>query len=138
MNKYYTQANVSFQLLDADWTKDDFLADESAPTASRALESELALGLHKGNISTLNMFLIDSPSIAFAGSSKSFIDDDDEEVFGIIVGVNTVPGSSHPVWNLGVTAAHEAGHWFGLGHTAFTNAGDCEPNWLKQDGLSNE
>ncbi|OAA51160.1 Pregnancy-associated plasma protein-A [Beauveria brongniartii RCEF 3172] len=84
------------------------------------------------------MFLIDFPSIAFTGSSISFIEEDDEEFYGIIVGIDTVPGSSHPVWNLCVTATHSAGHWFGLGHTQFTRAGDCEPNWLKRDGQSNE
>ncbi|PMB71872.1 hypothetical protein BM221_001968 [Beauveria bassiana] len=97
LNKYYKSANVSFQLIDAYWTNDDFLGDESHFTVFKALDSELTLGLHKGNISTLNMFLIDFRSIAFAGSSVSFTEEDDDELYGIVVAINTVPGSPHPV-----------------------------------------
>ncbi|KAF1733891.1 hypothetical protein CRV24_005422 [Beauveria bassiana] len=96
-DKSNASAEFLFSLIDAYWTNIDFLGDESHFTAFKALDSELTLGLHKGNISTLNMFLIDFRSIAFAGSSVSFIEEDDDELYGIVVAINTVPGSPHPV-----------------------------------------
>ena len=133
MNKYYTPANISFHILDADWTKDILLP------VSRGLRTPLAHGLHKGNVSNLNMFWVKPSTLRYGGTSKVFFDSgEDVKSDGVIIGTNTIPGGSHPVMNMGVTAVHEAGHWFGLRHTEFIQPGDCEPNWLNIPGQGNE
>ncbi|KID96926.1 metalloprotease MEP1, partial [Metarhizium majus ARSEF 297] len=106
LNKSFKPANISFTLSSADWTKGGMLA------RGLFLWQPLAMSLHRGNFSELNIF---------------FCDNDE-----------TIGGRSHPVWNLGVTVVHEVGHWFGLWDTDFTVQGDCEPNWRNATGLSNE
>lgn len=105
------------------------------------LRRPLAKSLHRGNFSELNIFFCDD-DVTIGGSTLILwgynLDDDDDKADGCVVNANTVPGGSHPVWNLGVTVVHEVGHWFGRGHTSFINQGDCEPNWRNVTGLSNE
>lgn len=132
MNKYYTPSNISFHLLDADWTEDSLLSSH------RGLRTPLAQGLHKGNVSNLNIFWIKPASLLYGGTSLTFMKGEDEKSDGIIVGTNTIPGGSHPVMNMGVTAAHETGHWLGLSHTGFIYPGDCEPNWRNLPNQGNE
>lgn len=123
MNEYYTPANISFQLLDVDWTRGTPLFK------GHHLTTEMAHNLHKGNRTALNVFWIDTSDVGYGGSSRILmVGETDERSEGIIVNTRSIPGGSHPMFNLGVTAVHEAGHWLSLGHTSFTNKGDCEPD----------
>lgn len=137
MNKYFTQANISFHLLGEDWTKDTL-----PPTGSglhNPLHTPLANSLHKGNVSNLNVFWIESPFLDYGGLSRAFFHDDgNEKSDGILLASNTIPGSSHPIWNMGATAVHEVGHWLGLWHTIYATDGYCEPNWRNHSYRDNE
>ncbi|KAI6779893.1 Extracellular metalloprotease-like protein [Emericellopsis cladophorae] len=91
------------------------------PTWSRDRgEMEMKRALRKGDYGTLNIYLQDDlggnlgycyfPTNAPSGST-AFVRD------GCSVLASSVPGGSATGFNLGKTATHEAGHWFGLYHT---------------------
>jgi hypothetical protein len=94
---------------------------------------EMKRALRKGDYSTLNIYLQDDlggnlgycyfPTTAPQGST-AFIRD------GCSVLASSVPGGSAAGFNLGKTAVHEAGHWFGLFHTF---QGGCSSS---NDGVS--
>lgn len=50
------------------------------------------------------------PDESGPGESNFYLD-------GVVVASGTVPGGDLDNFNLGLTAVHEAGHWFGLYHT---------------------
>lgn len=49
----------------------------------------------------------------------------DLEMDGVVIHSKVLNGGSHKYWNLGISLAHEVGHWLGLLHT-FENG--CSPN----------
>ena len=70
----------------------------------------------RGGANALNIWLVDFyPNLGIA----TFPWDDARQprIDGIRVQYSTVPGGSLNHFNLGETATHEAGHWFGLYHT---------------------
>ena len=86
--------------------------------------------LRRGTYSTLNIYILDSvggnlgycyfPTTASPGSSAYIRD-------GCSILKDSLPGGSAVGFNLGKTATHEAGHWFGLYHTfqgGCTGSGD--------------
>ena len=67
----------------------------------------------QGGFNALNIWLVDFDYLGiatFPWSGNSKID-------GIRVHYDSLPGGSIANYNLGETATHEAGHWFGLYHT---------------------
>jgi hypothetical protein len=67
----------------------------------------------QGGMNALNIWLVDFDYLGiatFPWSGNAAID-------GIRVHWDSLPGGSIPNYNLGETATHEAGHWFGLYHT---------------------
>jgi pregnancy-associated plasma protein-A len=67
----------------------------------------------KGGMNALNMWLVDFDYLGIATFPWSGSDNVD----GIRVHFDSLPGGSIANFNLGKTATHEAGHWFGLYHT---------------------
>lgn len=78
--------------------------------------------LRKGTYSTLNLYLVqglgDNITLGYcdfptyvAPDSDAFIRD------GCAVLSSTLPDGTFEPYNLGATAVHEIGHWFGLFHT---------------------
>ncbi len=67
----------------------------------------------KGGMDALNMWLVDFAYLGIA----TFPWSGSESVDGIRVHFDSLPGGSIENFNLGKTATHEAGHWFGLYHT---------------------
>ncbi|KAK9438500.1 metalloprotease [Metarhizium brunneum] len=128
LNKSFKPANIFFTPSNMDWT------NGSLYLQGRAIKSELAKDLYRGNLSTLNILFVQSGDTRGGSTIVDWAPKED----GCIVNAATVPGGSHPVWNMGITAVHEVGHWFSLGHTEFTKPGDCEHNWRNVTGLSNK
>ncbi|KAM3496801.1 hypothetical protein MY10362_009828 [Beauveria mimosiformis] len=76
--------------------------------------------LYKGDKSTWNLYLLDTVkgstgSAALGVSSTPFSAGSPSDYS--MVDIDTLPGGSEPRYNLGKTAVHECGHWFGLVHT---------------------
>ncbi|ORY56354.1 uncharacterized protein BCR38DRAFT_355844 [Pseudomassariella vexata] len=122
MNKAYAPYGIAFTQAGADWTVNSAWAADG---------SELAMkkALRKGTYADLNMYFVNSmdylgycyfPTSVTTGSNNFYYD-------GCTILASTVPGGSEANYNLGYTAVHEAGHWFGLYHTfqgGCTGSGD--------------
>ncbi|VUC31366.1 unnamed protein product [Clonostachys rosea] len=83
-------------------------------------ELTMKRALRQGSYAALNFYFLDYlsgylgycyyPTTASTGSTAFYTD-------GCSILATTVPGGSAAPYNLGKTATHEAGHWFGLIHT---------------------
>jgi hypothetical protein len=70
----------------------------------------------RGGANALNMWLVDfEPVLGIATFPWDYARQ--PRIDGIRVQYSTLPGGSETHFNLGETATHEAGHWFGLFHT---------------------
>ncbi|KXH35578.1 metalloprotease [Colletotrichum salicis] len=113
MNSNFAPHGIQFNLVETTRTINSAWASYSSQTAMKT-------ALRKGDYGSLNLYFLKSvggafgictfPTTASAGSS-AFIAD------GCTILSSTVPGGSETNFNLGKTATHEIGHWFGLYHT---------------------
>ena len=69
----------------------------------------------QGGADALNMWLVDFDYLGVATFPWDYASDPD--IDGIRVQYSSLPGGDATNYNLGKTATHEAGHWFGLYHT---------------------
>ena len=69
----------------------------------------------QGGADALNMWLVDFDLLGIATFPWDYADH--PRIDGIRVNVGSLPGGPITHFNLGETATHEAGHWFGLYHT---------------------
>lgn len=69
----------------------------------------------KGGANALNIWLVDFDYLGIATFPWDY--DNKPTIDGIRVHWDSLPGGSIANYNLGETATHEAGHWFGLYHT---------------------
>lgn len=87
--------------------------------------------LRQGSYRDLNLyFLSDMPDglLGFCYFPVADPSTNDRTIDGCMNLADSLPGGSAENYNLGMTAVHETGHWFGLYHTfqgsACTGAGD--------------
>lgn len=129
LNEAFAPHDIAFVLKGTDRTINRAWATDSS-------NSELAMKrqLRKGDYKTLNLYFMKSlvddafgycyfPDAAAADtSSTEFLYD------GCSIMSSTLPGGSLTDYNMGHTATHEIGHWFGLYHTfegnSCTGSGD--------------
>lgn len=125
MNKAYGPSNIQFTLVSTDFTTNNNWATGN-------YDSTMKPALRKGTYADLNVYFLSDlgggllgicnfPTNASPGSSTYNQD-------GCDVLADSIPGGSATNFNLGGTAAHEVGHWFGLFHvfqgSACSGAGD--------------
>ncbi|KAJ0114211.1 hypothetical protein N8I77_006999 [Diaporthe amygdali] len=112
MNTAYAPHGISFVNAGTDWTvNSNWASDGSETTMKRSLR--------KGTYADLNLYFVNSmdylgycyfPTSTSGSDSNFYLD-------GCTILSSTVPGGSETNYNLGLTAVHEIGHWFGLYHT---------------------
>jgi hypothetical protein len=82
--------------------------------ADRA-SSKYRKATRQGGANALNIWLVDFAYLGIATFPWDYAKSPGTD--GIRVHYDSLPGGSIPNYNLGETATHEAGHWFGLYHT---------------------
>ncbi|KAL8662085.1 MAG: hypothetical protein Q9168_008311 [Polycauliona sp. 1 TL-2023] len=125
LNSDYAPSGISFTLVSSDFTVNDNWATGN-------YDSDMKPALRKGTYADLNVYFLSDLGGGLLGicnfpttaspSSSTFQQD------GCNVLEQSVPGGTAAPFNLGGTATHEIGHWFGLFHvfqgSACSGAGD--------------
>lgn len=115
-NTYYNPWNISFTLAATDYTINNRWAEAGASTAA---EREMKTALRRGGYRDLNLYFLSNLGGGLLGFCYFPVDNPTVRQLtldGCINLAGSLPGGETPRYNLGGTAAHEAGHWFGLFH----------------------
>ena len=113
MNNAYGSHGITFRLISSDFTVNNNWATGN-------YDSSMKPALRKGTYSSLNVYFLSDlgggllgicnfPTNTSPGTSTYNQD-------GCDVLADSLPGGGATSYNLGGTAAHEVGHWFGLFH----------------------
>ena len=117
MNQAYASSNIQFTLRSTDFTVNARWAAAGQDTAA---ESEMKEALHKGTYSDLNLYFLSNLGDGLLGFCYFPLDNptaEDVLLDGCVILAGTVPGANEvPNYDLGLSAVHETGHWFGLFH----------------------
>jgi hypothetical protein len=105
----------TFTLAGVDRYRNDTWHRDGASNQYRSLTRQ-------GGANALNIWLVDFKYLGIATFPWDY--SNHPRVDGIRVHFDSLPGGSIENFNLGETATHEAGHWFGLYHTF---QGGCKP-----------
>lgn len=124
LNNAYAAAGFSFRLAgsetttNSDWYSITMPRSGAEPSDAKAMKR----ALHKGNAGDLNFY-----SVTFADGTLGYAQFPGGTLAldGVVLDYRSLPGGSLSPYNLGDTATHEAGHWFGLYHTF---QGGCSGN----------
>jgi hypothetical protein len=115
INEAFAPYSFRFNLIEAQQI-------ENEDWAYSQFRNEMKYQLHKGSYSDLNLYFVNrmgavdgvTGECTFPNDPNIFIDPDLFQLRdGCLVVSHTVPGGSHPAYNLGLNAVHEIGHWLG-------------------------
>ncbi|KAL8934431.1 MAG: hypothetical protein Q9211_005227 [Gyalolechia sp. 1 TL-2023] len=112
LNNAYSASTISFTLVSTDFTTNNNWATGN-------YDSEMKPALRKGTYADLNLyFLSDVPKNSCKFPTGNDVSPGSSALYndGCKILADTVPGGSAIPFNLGGTAVHEVGHWFGLFH----------------------
>ncbi|KAK6342929.1 hypothetical protein TWF718_008307 [Orbilia javanica] len=120
MNQHYKQTGIRFNLKETTKTINSEWATAIYDEDDKTVELAMKKKLRKGGYAALNMYFRPLAQgllgvCVFPEDIEK--DSDDFWLDGCQVLHSSVPGGSTKNYDLGVTATHEVGHWFGLFHT---------------------
>jgi len=119
LNQDYASSKLSFRLVNT--TRINNQAWFLGVGPEMAGEVELKTRHRHGNESTLNVWTVgfregDAQSLlGYATFPDAYTQA--PQMDGVVLLYQTMPGGSHPTYNMGRTLTHETGHWMGLYHT---------------------
>ncbi|KJX92741.1 unnamed protein product [Zymoseptoria tritici ST99CH_1A5] len=116
MNSAYSSMAISFNLIDTDFTVNNAWA-----AAGQGSSAELAMkqALKKGSYGDLDLYFLSDLGgglLGFCYFPVASPTTRDRQLDGCINLADSLPGGSATNYNMGYTAVHEVGHWFGLFH----------------------
>lgn len=112
MNSNFAPHHIRFRLVGIDRTINELWADDGN-------ELEMKSQLRKGGYGTLNVYFHRTlgSNFGYCYFPVAAPTAEDLTYDGCSILSATLPGGSATNFNLGKTATHEIGHWFGLYHT---------------------
>lgn len=117
MNAGYGPYGIQFTLRNTSFTTNNNWA--KAESESRA-EYNMKSTLREGDYGDLNLYMLSDLGGGLLGvcpfPDEHEAGDETFEVDGCMIAADTMPGGTEAPYNLGGTAIHETGHWFGLLH----------------------
>ncbi|PKS06755.1 hypothetical protein jhhlp_006829, partial [Lomentospora prolificans] len=126
LNEDYNKTGFSFTLKDVDWTINTTWTVNSEPM-------EMKRALRKGSYKDLNIYFLANidgnlgysyyPTAVEKGSNDFYRD-------GCVILASSTPGGRLTNYNMGKTATHEVGHWFGLFHTFNGGCSDVDGDYV--------
>lgn len=122
INHAYRGTRFRFELADTIVTSNDRWF--TASTGSSA-ETEMKNALRSGTYQDLNIYTTVQANLNLGWSTYPANVGPMYRYDGVVVDYRTLPGDDFAPYNLGITSAHEIGHWLGLQHTF---NGGCNPD----------
>lgn len=120
MNEAYNRYGVQLSYVNTSYTVNDVWA---AAESGSDTELQMKSSLRSGTYADLNLFFMSNLGDGLLGIcnfpadfNSSDPNDHTLDLDGCMVLASTMPGGSMTEYNLGGTAIHETGHWFGLLH----------------------
>ncbi|CAK1367328.1 unnamed protein product [Cercospora beticola] len=128
MNDAYSSMGFTFNLAGSDFTVQD---DWAAASAGGDEESQMKEALHMGSYADLNLYFLSDLGDGLLGFCYFPTESPSRQtrvLDGCINLAASLPGAEATNYNMGLTAVHEVGHWFGLYHVfdgnSCTGSGD--------------
>jgi len=114
LNAAYANTPFRFSLVSVDRTTN---ATWYTATDSTTAESQMKNALRQGTADDLNVYSnnMGGGLLGWATFPSSYASS--PKMDGVVILYSSVPGGTAAPYNLGDTATHEIGHWFGLYHT---------------------
>src|SRR5262249_23421036 len=130
LNAAYASDGIGFQLIQIDRTTNAswYTMGQGSPAETAAKSA-----LRKGGPDALNIYSANLGGGLLGWSTWPWAYSGNPSQDGIVILYSSVPGGTASPYNLGDTATHEAGHWFGLFHTF---QGGCDASPTGGDGVA--
>ncbi|PIA93222.1 Extracellular metalloprotease [Cercospora beticola] len=116
MNDAFKGTGFSFELVGFDITVDESWAKASAGSSE---ETDMKQALQRGRYQDLNLYFLSDLGDGLLGFCYFPTSDPSKQMRmldGCINLADSMPGGAAKYYDMGLTAVHEVGHWFGLYH----------------------
>ena len=129
MNAAYGPSSIQFALQQTTFTVNDGWAQA---TDGSQEEYDMKSSLRQGNYGDLNLYMVSDLVGSLLGvcpfPTVHNGNDDTFKLDGCMILAASMPGGEETDFNLGGTAVHEIGHWFGLLHVF--QGDNCAPGGM--------